>query len=1524
MFTPVLGLRGRLVLILLIAFIGLSGLIVWNSLVQREEYRHEAGEHLLNDARLLAARQQAVMARGDAILNNAMLVTALRDKMGPGRCPRLFSERLTAEPAFFGLGAAAADGSVLCATPGAGNGGNLADRSWFRRALASRVMVISDVLDATGPPRIMLGKALRDDAENVRGVFFLALDLQRFEQELLKSDLPAEARVAVIDPRGTVAVRFPDLDPQLGRHLPNHPLIRRLAASAKHEGIIAAADLDGAPALLAYTPLLQAGPGAQYQLVLSLPTEGIEADAWRQLVSRLGWALAILAAILALVYMGSHYYLMQPIKALSRIARRVGTGDLAIADQPRRDDEFAELWHSLEEMANALRVGTVSRDRLQVEMDNLKQAEKRLQRSQMTLTQATHIAQLGVWSTERPDFDNFDRTPVHWSDEMYQLMDYRPEDLPQPTAGHFFARVHPEDRAATLDKAITALAEKRPWQMEYRVRLDDGSERVVMEVGEASFDPAGRPTSMLGAVMDITQQRRAEETMRDNTAKLRLALEGASAGSYEWNVETGTTSWSEELHTLCGLVPDIDTTSFATWRKVIHPYDLERVEAIIETAVARGTGFEAEWRLNPQDGAEPHWVMERARPVCEKDGRVLRYLGIIIDITKQKQAELGLKRYREHLEEMVQARTAELSRAEAEQRRLNRALRLLGDCNIALMRATSEQQLLDAICTLVVESGGYLAAWFGVAEHDQAKTIRLVAHSGKRTDYPEQGMSWTEGAGEHCEPTGLAIRSNSIQVNQNCQALHPWAGNAVRPRCLSVLALPIHNQGHIHGALTLYAAEPDAFGPEELALLEELATNVSFGLQGLHARSELELYRQNLEQLVAERTREIGQLNIELARRAEEAESANRAKSDFLATLSHEIRTPLNAVTGLTRLLADSLSDRRQRNYTDKIQNAAQVLCTLIDDILDFSKIEAGSLQLEQAPFALNAILQAAAAVVSGGIRGKDIEAFFDIAPGIPDTLIGDSLRLQQILLNLCSNAVKFTERGSIVISVRLLAGPAGQATLQFAVRDTGIGIPPDQLGHIFKVFTQADSSISRKYGGTGLGLAISARLVDAMGGRLGVDSEPEQGSEFSFTVTLDLPASPVPAPDATLPALRILIVDDHPLARDILQRTCAGFGWQATALDSATTGLAALQASTAEGDGYDLLLLDWHMPDIDGLEMLKLARERPQIGLPLVVLMVPANELSQAVAAGDDLYLDGIVTKPLTPAALFDAVQQAYNGEPLQMPLPPGGEDRRLAGLRLLVAEDNDLNQEMVEQILSRAGADVTLAANGQIAVDMLSAPDARFDAVLMDIQMPVMDGYAATRAIRDIPGRRELPIIAVTAHARPEDREKSRQAGMAGHIVKPVDVDDLLTVLSVIPPLSRSPDDRTPPTPESDDLPGINLVAARRTALGRDPAAYAGLLRQFATHHGGDVERARGLFGTGDPSGAIRLVHDLRGVAGYLKADDLARLAALVENALHDGRPETEALFGELEQAMATLCNSIAKFESSLSCSSEFSAHP
>ncbi|HET6718679.1 MAG TPA: response regulator, partial [Rhodocyclaceae bacterium] len=811
----------------------------------------------------------------------------------------------------------------------------------------------------------------------------------------------------------------------------------------------------------------------------------------------------------------------------------------------------------------------------------------------------------------------------------------------------------------------------------------------------------------------------------------------------------------------------------------LYPEEVARIYRANDELVLRTRNRHSIEEIVPVEG-QARTFLSYIFPVLDAAGAACFICRISIDITARKQTEQALDNHREHLEVMVAARTIELSRAENEQRRLNRALRLLGDCNRALILARDENQLLDELCRLVVESGGYQIVWFGVAENDAAKSVRQVARAGDDHGYLSTlQISWDDENPRAHGPTGTAVRTRTTQCCQNCLAnpqMSPWNEAMIATGIQSTAALPLIADYRLLGVLSIYSAAADSFAPDELKLLEELAGNIAFGLQALRARIELARYHHHLEERVAVRTREIAALNSELLAKANDAEAANRAKSAFLATMSHEIRTPLNAVVGLSGLLNDSPLDRRQRDHVDKIQLSARALCALIDDILDFSKIEAGALQLEPAPFSLNAILRTTAAILSVAVGNKPIEVLFDVAPDVPDGLHGDARRLQQILLNLTGNAAKFTATGVIVLSVRLLSRSADQASLQFCVRDTGIGISPEQQARIFEVFTQGDASTSRRYGGAGLGLAISARLASLMGGRIEVESTEERGSKFCFSLALGLSDQRALTPPVeSLGDLRILIVDDHPLAREILGRTCAACGWQVTAVASGAAALDELRQSAAAGRDYDLMLLDWRMPELDGIAMLRQAYATPGIGLPLVVLMAATPELEQAVAASDDLHLDGIVAKPATPATLFDAVRRAYSGENVELPAEVVAPPRRLAGKRLLVAEDNELNQQVIEQILSRAGAEVVIASNGLAAVEALRSSAAKFDAVLMDIQMPVMDGYAATRVIRDELGRAELPIIAVTAYAQTADREKSRAAGMSGHIVKPIDVDSL-----------------------------------------------------------------------------------------------------------------------------------------------------
>ena len=852
-------------------------------------------------------------------------------------------------------------------------------------------------------------------------------------------------------------------------------------------------------------------------------------------------------------------------------------------------------------------------------------------------------------------------------------------------------------------------------------------------------------------------------------------------------------------------------------------------------------------------------------------------------------------------------------RAENEQRRLTRALRLLSDCNRVLIRATDERQLLEDCCRLVVDSDArLLMGWIGIPKQDAERSVEPIARAGHDEGYLDSvAVSWDESRAAGRGPGGMAIRSGTTQIRRdigNDPQMLPWRAAAREHGYRSCIALPIVTDDVVLGVLILYSSDPQAFGADEAALLEELAGNMAYGVQALRSRTELERHRQLLEYRVQERTREIAALNAELKVRAAEAEAANRTKSDFLATMSHELRTPLNAVVGFSGLLADSQLDRGQRDFASKILSSAQALRALIDNILDFSKIEAGALQLEQVPFSLNAILRTTAAVVSVATHGKPIEPLLDIADDIPDELVGDPLRLQQILLNLTGNAVKYTESGVIVVSVRCLSRDTGRATLQFAVRDTGIGIPPEQQQRIFEVFTQADSSTSRQYGGTGLGLPISARLATLMGGKITVDSAVRWGSEFTFTVSLALAASPAPAAtDESLAGLRVLIVDDQPLVRDILRRFCARFGWQATAVASAEAGLDELRRSLAAAQDYDIMLLDWRMPGLNGLDMLQQAYTAPDVALPLVVLMAASFELEHAAAAGDDLPLEGILAKPVTPESLFEAVHRAYLGNPAELAAPTRRADHRLAGMRLLVVEDNDLNQQVIEQILARAGAQVVIRADGRAAIEAVQAPEAHFDAVLMDIQMPVMDGYEATRIIRQLPGLADLPIIAVTAHARPEDRSRSRRAGMQGHLVKPIDVEDLVDIIA-----GQRHDRERPPVAKATDEPLVLDAAAIMETFGGDVQGYAKLLRQFLDHHGGDAEKAGALYEAGNRHGASRLIHELRGVAGFLQAKDVARLAGALETAL--GNPATDtiaALVAELGRAMRALGSAVDQLE-------------
>jgi signal transduction histidine kinase/DNA-binding response OmpR family regulator len=524
--------------------------------------------------------------------------------------------------------------------------------------------------------------------------------------------------------------------------------------------------------------------------------------------------------------------------------------------------------------------------------------------------------------------------------------------------------------------------------------------------------------------------------------------------------------------------------------------------------------------------------------------------------------------------------------------------------------------------------------------------------------------------------------------------------------------------------------------------------------------------------------------SLKLAR--DNAEKASQSKGQFLANMSHEIRTPMNAILGMLNLLGATELNSRQVDYAGKAEAAAKSLLGLLNDILDFSKIEAGKLELDAQPFSLERLLRDLSVIVSSNLGKKPVEILFDLDPTIPTQLVGDSMRLQQVLINLSGNAVKFTERGEIVIQVKVVDLAAESATLRIAVKDSGIGISPDNQKKLFSDFIQAEASTTRRFGGTGLGLSICKRLVNLMGGDLLVDSVMGQGSTFHFEIQLpisgDASVSESKTPHENLKPMQVLVVDDNAMARDLIAAMAKSLGWT---VDVAQGGVEALSLVRNQGNDYQAIFMDWDMPDMDGWETIERIRSALAGKSSPITVMVTASgreALSQR-SAQEQAQLNAFLVKPITASMLREVVSDAREGRSNLRAKPRNGDSatRRLNGMRVLVVEDNRINQQVARELLLAEGALVEIADNGLLGVSAVTKADSEkpFDAVLMDLQMPVMDGFEATRVIRQDLGLTDLPIVAMTANAMASDREACLNAGMNDHVGKPFDLNHLISVL-------------------------------------------------------------------------------------------------------------------------------------------------
>jgi PAS domain S-box-containing protein len=642
------------------------------------------------------------------------------------------------------------------------------------------------------------------------------------------------------------------------------------------------------------------------------------------------------------------------------------------------------------------------------------------------------------------------------------------------------------------------------------------------------------------------------------------------------------------------------------------------------------------------------------------------------------------------------------------------------------------------------------------------------------------------------------------------------------------------------------------------------------------------------------------------------AEESNRIKSDFLANMSHEIRTPMNAIMGMTRLALRKNPDAVQLNYLKKIDTAAQSLLSIINDILDYSKIEAGKMELEKIDFSLDEVLNNLDDIVRQKAEQKGIEIVFSMAAEIPRSLQGDPLRLGQILINLVNNAIKFTEKGRVIVEVKAEETAGDTRKLRFLVSDTGIGMSSEQVSNLFKSFNQADTSITRKYGGTGLGLAITKQLCELMQGSLEVESRPGEGSTFVFTATFGaatggLPLSGV-ARRRDLLKKSALIVDDNENARDVLIEMLASNGLTAKAVSSGEEALVAIKAASDDGNPFDLVLMDWRMPGIDGAETSRQIKALRSLSRVPAIMMVSAFDRERAMNGVADHEMDGFLIKPVSEPLLIDSIATIFGVKP-DYPEPDswsaaGGFPAELVGRRVLLVEDNDVNRELASELLRDMGIKVGVAVNGREGVDRLSAEP--FDLVLMDIQMPVMDGMTATRLIRADERFGKLPILAMTAHAMSGDRDRSLTAGMNDHITKPIDPNRLLAALlrwmperSGIEPELQAPSVK-PSFMEGgvpDHLPPFDIQAALARTNGK-PKLLRNLMLGFRDRYTSAISDLREHVAAGKDEDAERLAHSLKSVAAMLEANDLAKAAFSVENAFRTGETaDIDLLIGNLE---------------------------
>ncbi|MEJ7138494.1 response regulator [Amphibiibacter pelophylacis] len=1222
--------------------------------------------------------------------------------------------------------------------------------------------------------------------------------------------------------------------------------------------------------------------------------------------------------------------------------------------------------------------------------------QQRLAEQGARLQLAADTAGLGVWEWSRekgPD-------ALRWDERCARLFGATAPSAAGLTPLEVLAqRLSAADLTGLSRQVEVALDGRQALRCEMHFSGFDGRDCHVAFSAQLERDEEGRPVRLVGVVQDVTEQRLAE--LETRTSRSLLNRTGAIGGVGGWQVQLGenTVSWTDTACRIFDLPEGYRPTleEIGGW---LAPAQREHAASLLARARATGQGFDEEIEVATASG-RTLWVRVVAEVELES-GEPVRLVGALQDITERRSLMQTISENNALLGSIVDSLPCGLGVFDADQRLL------LANAEFGRLLDTPQDMLqpgqlyFEEILERCAERGDYgpggtaahVARWLARAGGDMRSfDHELLRASGTALDVrgsplPGGGFitTYTDisarlSAEKQARESGELLRGaidvidesfaifdpqdRLVMFNEHFRRINAGIGHLLKP------GVPYSDMLRATADITSINGHPCT--PQTCAgLLESLLGDrqARIGQKWIATRGG------GLVESIVDKRLPSGHIvgvrvNItEFVAAREAAEAAARAKSQFLANMSHEIRTPMNAILGMLTLLGHTALAIQQKDLVGKAQTASRSLLTLLDNILDFSKAEAGKMELDVRPLSLDALMRDLSVIYSASMSNPQVEMLFDIAPDVPAWVLGDGMRLQQVLVNLGGNAIKFTREGEVVLRIRRTPAPElpdDQVRLTFEVSDTGIGIAPENQQRIFEGFTQAESHISRQFGGTGLGLAICQRLVDLMGGELNLLSEPGEGSTFYFI--LDLPLAQAPADSARNsdiappPGAYVLVVDDNAVAREIMQHMGRALGWTVRSVSSGEAALAQLARDQASGTPPDAVLIDWLMPGLDGLATARRIEEQSLLPPQSLRLLLTAHsaEMMARQSEADRALLDGYLIKPVTPATLREGLRAAQL-ERQQRSSPHAGAAAprlRLAQRRLLLVEDNPINQQVAVELLESEGAQVEVASNGQEGVERLLAtlqPDATgFDAVLMDLQMPVLDGLTATRRLRENPSLRQLPVIAMTANTHASDRAACTEAGMDDHVGKPFDFDDLIATLLRWTPQPRALQAATAPDPEApaaapapdpalatggSALPPSIVRAAQDMGLDW-PAALArmggrlAVYRRMLANLGGELIRLQQQMDAGreralaemaemaDPGAAghgqdsppsaaelSRHAHTLKGLAATLGLSALSQTAASAEKALGGAR-HAPALLTALQPVMGAMARAQSQLD-------------